>query len=88
MSLIHRHEDDPSFEVAQFHTLIQLSPSFENLLENSQCSDSWEIFPLELPFVPRRSDPKSLRYAYFQKTSNLGFPCFDWFSTDTTQTQH
>ena len=57
------------------------------LIENSQCSESWEIFPLELHRLP--VDPIQIfEITCSQKPFDPAFPEFVWFITDASQTQH
>ena len=48
--IVHWHEDDPSLEVLRF--TLWFSRHLLNLLENSQCCESWEIFQLEFHQFP------------------------------------
>ena len=45
--IVHWHEDDPSFELLWFTLWHSM-----NLVEKSQCSESWVFFPLELNRLP------------------------------------
>ena len=57
-----------------------------NLVENSQCSESLEFFPLELHRLP--VDPIQIfEIPCFQKPFDPVFPSFDWFITDASQAQ-
>ena len=58
----------------------------QRVTSGPQCCESWENCPLELHRVP--VDPIHIFETCFQRQFNLAFPCFDWFSTDTSQTEH
>ena len=67
------------------HTLIQ--SSFFEFRQEFQCSEYWEICPLE--FHGFTVDPiQVFNIACFHKPFHLTFPGFDWFVTDTSQTEH
>ena len=77
--IVHWHGDDPFFELLRF-TLQFRNQGLLNLVENSQCSESWEICPLEFHLFTVDSI-QFLKIRCFQKAFNLTFPCLDWFNT-------
>ena len=79
--IIHGHEDDPSLKLLRF--TLYFRHHVLNLRWNSQCGESWEIFPLEF----HRLSINSIHFfemTCLQVPLNFVFPGLNWFSTDAS----
>ena len=66
--IVHRHEDDPSFELLWF--TLWISHHLLNLVENSQCCESWEIFHSNFIGSPLIRSTQILEITRLQKPLN------------------
>ena len=73
--IVHRHEDDPSFEV--LWVTLRLSHHLLNLVEDSQCCASRENCPLELHRLTIKCVQSSVFWWTFEPRQSV-FPCIIW----------
>ena len=84
-NVLARHEDDPSFELLWCTHWFSLH--LLNLVEKTQCSESWEFFSLELRRLPVDSI-QIFEIACLQTPFAFVFPSFGRLITAASETEH
>ena len=82
---VHWQEDDPVFELLRF--TLWFCQNFLNLFEDAQCSEFWEICPLELHRLSINSI-QIFEIASLQMPIKFVLPSFDWLVSHASQTEH